>query len=140
MKYIVAESEQVFEVSSPEAVMKAIQEIYTEEQLMFQEIFWVIPLQHGKMFEAVELFKGGTDCCPVFLPTLFRAVLLTPGADSFIVAHNHPSGDTTPSREDIKLTKDVKKAAEIMKLGLTDHIIVTPKGDYVSLAERGELY
>lgn len=53
-------------------------------------------------------------------------------ADSIIVAHNHPSGDSTPSETDIKLTKRLIKAGELLGIALVDHIIVSAEG-FVSM-------
>ena len=58
------------------------------------------------------------------------------GASSFILAHNHPSGDPEPSREDIELTEKVAHAGDLLGIQLLDHIIVARSGA-VSLSERG---
>ena len=52
--------------------------------------------------------------------------------------HNHPSGNTHPSKEDDRLTERVKKACEVMRLYLLDHVIMTD-GDYYSYREKGRL-
>ncbi len=59
-------------------------------------------------------------------------------ASCFIVLHNHPSGDPTPSTADIKLSEQLKTAGELIGIRLLDHIIL---GDcqYVSLRERGHI-
>ena len=56
--------------------------------------------------------------------------------DNFILLHNHPSGDPTPSQEDILLTQRVRKAGDLIGIELLDHIII---GDnrYISLREKG---
>jgi DNA repair protein RadC len=51
------------------------------------------------------------------------------GAESIIVAHNHPSGDVTPSDADIKTTRALHEAGQILKIPLLDHIIFTAKQD-----------
>lgn len=68
---------------------------------------------------------------------IFRQALLY-NAASVILLHNHPSGDPTPSREDITLTGRLKEASQIMEIPLFDHIII---GDniYISLKEKGVL-
>ncbi len=68
---------------------------------------------------------------------IFRQALLY-NAASVILLHNHPSGDPTPSREDIALTGRLKEASQIMEIPLLDHIII---GDniYISLKEKGVL-
>ncbi len=55
-------------------------------------------------------------------------------AHAFILIHNHPSGDLTPSRDDIEFTRSVARAAELMGITLYDHLIVSRKG-FVSLKE-----
>jgi DNA repair protein RadC len=55
-----------------------------------------------------------------------------------ILVHNHPSGDPTPSRPDIEMTKEVQKAAEIMGIVLHDHVIVG-NADWLSFRREGLL-
>ena len=47
-----------------------------------------------------------------------------------ILAHNHPSGDTTPSKSDISMTKDLIKALETMEMFIDDHLIISSRGYY----------
>jgi DNA repair protein RadC len=63
-----------------------------------------------------------------------RAILQN--AASIIIAHNHPSGDTTPSQEDIAVTKRISEAGKLLGIELLDHIIVGDIG-FCSLKERG---
>ena len=60
-------------------------------------------------------------------------------AVSIIIAHNHPSGNSEPSSEDITMTKQLVEAGKILGIPLHDHIIVTEHNGYVSFAERGLL-
>jgi DNA repair protein RadC len=64
---------------------------------------------------------------------------ITDRASAIIVAHNHPVGDLTPSKEDIEITKQLKSAGEVLGIRVLDHIIFNDKG-YYSLVERGEIY
>lgn len=57
-------------------------------------------------------------------------------AASVILAHNHPSGDTSPSRDDIELTQRLVKAGQVMGIEILDHIIVG-RNDFLSMKERG---
>lgn len=66
----------------------------------------------------------------VFYPGIINA------AASVVLAHNHPSGDVTPSREDLDLTRRLSKAGQIMGMEVLDHIIIAPD-EYLSLKERG---
>jgi len=63
---------------------------------------------------------------------------ITDRASSVIIAHNHPSGGLTPSKDDIGISKQLKAAGEILGIKLLDHIIFNHKG-YYSFLERGEL-
>lgn len=63
---------------------------------------------------------------------------ITDRASAIIIAHNHPSGGLTPSREDIEITKQLKAAGETLGIRLLDHIIFNHKGHY-SFLENGEL-
>ena len=56
-------------------------------------------------------------------------------ANSIIIAHNHPSGDVKPSKEDISITKRLKEVGGIIGINLIDHIIIGSKDRYTSLKE-----
>jgi DNA repair protein RadC len=62
---------------------------------------------------------------------------LLANAASYIVFHNHPSGDPTPSAEDLCFTRRLAEASELVGISLLDHIILGEKPRYVSLRERG---
>jgi DNA repair protein RadC len=69
---------------------------------------------------------------------IFRGAILA-SAFGVVLLHNHPSGDPTPSDTDIKVTRDVFRAGELLKIDLLDHIIVGAES-HVSLRELGYLY
>ena len=66
-----------------------------------------------------------------------EAALLT-NSVAIILAHNHPSGNLKPSRQDMEITKQVKEAARLMRITVLDHLILTDTG-YYSFADEGEL-
>lgn len=66
---------------------------------------------------------------------VFRGAIAN-GAAAVILAHNHPSGDPTPSRQDIELTARLREVGELCGIAVLDHVIVAGQG-FVSLAERG---
>ena len=69
---------------------------------------------------------------------IFKTAILT-NAASLILYHNHPSGETEPSTEDINITKRIKEAGVLMGIELIDHIIIGSEGRYLSLKEEGLL-
>lgn len=68
---------------------------------------------------------------------IFRTAFLNNGA-AIMLLHNHPSGDVTPSSADIKATKKIKEAGELLDVPLLDHIIVSPN-EYFSFAKEGPI-
>jgi DNA repair protein RadC len=85
--------------------------------------------------------EGSVDTCPVDPREVFGPALRERGS-AVLVAHNHPSGDPTPSAEDLALTERLAQAGQVVGVPLLDHIIVgstLAEGNvrYVSLAERG---
>lgn len=67
---------------------------------------------------------------------VFKLAILS-NANSIIISHNHPSGDPTPSREDINITKRLKECGELIGINLIDHIIIGDEGSFTSLKEKG---
>ena len=61
---------------------------------------------------------------------------LKAGAEEIVVAHNHPSGDLTPSKADLAATKRLREAGDLLSVPLLDHLILGKPAAFVSLAER----
>jgi DNA repair protein RadC len=85
---------------------------------------------------------GTLDTLLVHTREIFRAVVIIGRAAAIILAHNHPSGDPTPSEADIKVTRDLIRAGQLIKIEVLDHIIVAQASpeqvrDYVSLRKAG---
>ncbi|MDO8282670.1 MAG: JAB domain-containing protein [Thermodesulfovibrionia bacterium] len=101
-----------------------------------KEHFWAIGLNIKNQIKYVELVSLGTLTASLVHPReTFRMAVLK-GIASLIVGHNHPSGDTTPSRDDLTITKRLKEAGEILGINLIDHVIVT-ETEHKSLMEGG---
>lgn len=79
---------------------------------------------------------GAINYCPVSVPELFKAALLS-NAANILLFHNHPSGDVTPSSEDIQLTKRVVDAGKLLGIPLLDHIILGEDDNFYSFRESG---
>ena len=82
-----------------------------------------------------EVSRGSIDASIVHPREIFKRAL-TNNATNIVVAHNHPSGDPNPSKEDINITNRLKECGKLLGINLIDHIII---GDekYVSLKEKG---
>ena len=107
--------------------------------LLEHEEMWVLSLDGRQgLCGAKRVAQGGLHGCAVAARDILRAALAH-GASSMVLIHNHPSGDPTPSAEDIAMTRVVAAAAEVVGTPLADHVIVTAAGEYVSLLELGVL-
>lgn len=90
-----------------------------------QEIFGIIVYdKDDKIIGAEELFKGATDAAIVDLKIIDRSLLNYQDVKGMAVFHNHPSGNPTPSREDIQMTNKIKNLTEIFEIELLDHFII----------------
>jgi DNA repair protein RadC len=77
----------------------------------------------------LEIAVGGLSACPVSPSDVFRA-LLREAASGAIFVHNHPSGDATPSADDIALTERLVRAGQIVGVRVLDHVIVAREGSF----------
>ncbi len=106
-------------------------------QLRNEEFYVLLLNSKLELLKEVMVSRGGFTQTMAEPGTAYREALRY-GAPAVIFAHNHPSGDTTPSREDELLTKKLKEAGDLLKIQMLDHIIVGNSG-YYSFAEKGKL-
>ncbi len=100
------------------------------------EELWILALDgRNKLRAARRVASGGLHGLHVAKRDPLR-IALREGASAFILAHNHPSGDPTPSADDIEFTDQLARAASIVGAPLLDHIVVARDG-YVSMLESG---
>ena len=101
-----------------------------------REIFVVLTLDTKNRPLAVNVAHIGNLNSSIVSPACVLRVAILSSAHSIMVAHNHPSGDTTPSEADISVTKRLEEAAELMGIQLLDHLIIGD-GEFESLREKG---
>jgi DNA repair protein RadC len=85
----------------------------------------------------VEVARGGLSQCPVSPADVFRA-LLREAAAGVVFVHNHPSGEPSPSAEDVALTDRLRRAGELLGVNVVDHVIIGREG-YFSFLDAGLL-
>jgi DNA repair protein RadC len=101
-----------------------------------QEEFWMMSLNRANVVLRKEaISRGGVSATVVDAKVIFKKAIEN-GASGIILAHNHPSGETQPSRQDIDLTAKIKQGAAILDISLLDHIIVGAN-TYFSFADEG---
>ena len=122
------------ETPEPQPKIEAPRHVFTLMQPLIGDLpheeFWVLYLNSAnRMIHKCRLSSGGITHTIVDIRLLFKNAL-EQGAVSLILVHNHPSGSTTPSKEDIELTERVRNAGDTLDIKLLDHIIVTEKEYY----------
>lgn len=120
-------------ISSPKDVAECIMK---EMMFLKQEILKVIMLDTKNNIIGIrDVFKGSLNTSIVHPREIFKEAIKK-SSSSIIICHNHPSGDPTPSKEDINITIRIKECGKIMGIDLLDHLIVG-KDKFVSLKEKG---
>lgn len=83
----------------------------------------------------IKLYSGSVNASQIRVAEVFRPAIIS-NDPAIIVFHNHPSGDPTPSSDDVAITRNLAEAAKLLDIQILDHIIVGA-GRYVSMKERG---
>lgn len=126
--------EPVGSITSPDDVKPYV---YTMTRASVEHVV-VIPMDAaGHVLGVEEISKGSCMNSICDIPSLFRHIYGNHAYDtsvSFILAHNHPSGQSNPSPEDIEMTRKVKKASDTMGLPMVDHMIFGRYGESYSIA------
>lgn len=89
----------------------------------------------NRVLRTVELYRGSLNSSMIRIGEIFREAIRA-NAAAIIVAHNHPSGDPTPSPEDVRVTKAIVESGELLDIEVLDHLIIG-KCRYVSLKSKG---
>ncbi len=103
-----------------------------------REVFHVLLLDtRHRLVADRRVAEGGLAACAISPRDVFEPAIRE-AAPALVFIHNHPSGDPTPSRDDVLLTERLGQAAKLLGLSLIDHVVVAD-GGYASLAEMGKL-
>lgn len=129
-------------LDTPERVADFLRE---ENRLYQVEHFQVLLLNtRRKLIRKDDICQGTLDTIIVHPREVFHLAIAAHAA-AIVLVHNHPSGDPTPSEADIKVTRDLIRAGQVLKIDVLDHIILGRRTeerarDYVSLRELGYFY
>ena len=91
--------------------------------------------RRNRVLEVVEVYKGSVNSSQVRVGELFKDAIRT-NSSAIIVVHNHPSGDPTPSPDDVAVTRAIVQAGKLLDIDVLDHMVIG-QGKWVSLKERG---
>lgn len=110
-------------LGNPEDIAEMMNDIFHANK-QTEEVCHIICLNQKMKVQGIfEVSRGTVNSSCLNPREIFMKALLC-GAVGIIVTHNHPSGDVSPSTEDINVTKRIKQAGEIIGIGLLDHIII----------------
>jgi DNA repair protein RadC len=130
--------EDMPKISSSAEVMRYAREIWEPCTLEIFECFYILLLNRSnRVCGWSQISKGGTAGTVADPKLIFRRALAC-GASGIILAHNHPSGNLTPSGADLELTKKLKEAGRFLEIQILDHLILT-ESNYMSFADEGHL-
>ncbi len=132
---------QAAQTSAKQAIKNpedAYNEIKSKSRGEMKEHFWAILLNtRNQIIKTVEISVGSLDSSIVHPRELFKEAI-SASASSIIAAHNHPSGNPEASQDDIKLSRRLKEAGELVGIEMVDHIIVGD-GKFISMKREGLL-
>lgn len=121
-----------YQITCPDDIYKVLKSFLEDQP---QEMLVVIPVDtKNKILGMVVVYQGNVNTSIVRVSEVIRPAILM-NATAFAIAHNHPSGDSTPSPEDVQMTRTIKEAGDLMGIELLDSVIVGFER-YTSLKER----
>ena len=127
------EDDEKISISNPRDVAQAVRARIQDKA---KEHFTLVLLNTRNKIIRVETISTGTLNASLVHPREVFKEAIAHTASSVIIAHNHPSGDTEPSEDDIRLTKRLVEVGRLVGIEVLDHIIVTKK-EYLSFKEKG---
>lgn len=126
------------QISSSKDAYNILIQQWNPGRISLLEEFKILLLnRRNRVLGIVNISNGGFSGT-IADPKLIFAAALKACASGIILAHNHPSGEVDPSKEDIVLTKKLKEAGKILDLQILDHLIIS-KHQYYSFGDEGEL-
>lgn len=128
----IASPEEKPEIHSPQDAAALVQ--YEMSALEQEELRVFLLDTRNRVLDIATVYRGSLNSSQVRVGELFKAAIRR-NAAAVIVAHNHPSGDPSPSAEDIALTRAIIQAGKLLDVEVLDHLVIG-RGKFVSLKER----
>ena len=136
VNYVATSTEQ-FKISGPEDIAAFSRSVLLDNS---REQFIAMYLDAAHTVAAYSLISiGSANSTTVHPRELFQRAVLV-GAIALVISHNHPSGNNTPSQQDLDITKRLRQCAEILGIKLLDHVIVTDLSHRSLSVENPELW
>ena len=127
-------SEERPTINSPADAAALVQH---EMSLLEKEHLRVLLLDtRNHVIDIVEIYRGSVNSSQVRVGEIFRPALQRLAA-AILIFHNHPTGDPTPSPDDVAVTRAIVQAGKLLDVALIDHLIIGHAGRWVSMKEKG---
>ena len=124
-------------IDNPATAHELVRELIPDDD---REHFLVLMLNAQNHYYGHFEVSIGTQSASLVHPREVFGPAIRDGAAALLLVHNHPSGDPTPSREDLKLTRELMEAGKLLDIRVHDHIIIgMGTTNFVSLAQRGAM-
>ena len=129
--------EQKIKVANSEDVFSIMREVLKRENRLSRqkEHFWVVGLNVNNVIAYIELVALGSVSKIIVKPVEVFSFAVAKKCESVILVHNHPSGDLTPSKADIDLTKKLVNGSKFLEIKVLDHLIISTK-EYLSFVDK----
>lgn len=114
-------------INAPSDVVKFIDDLEDIRSHTEERIYCIAMNTKNHIIGFSQIAQGSINTCYLDTKELFKVILLC-NASRFILIHNHPSGDSTPSQNDYQMTEKIKEASKIMGIEFLDHIVIAQNG------------
>ena len=122
------------EITTPKNASDYARNFYSDDLTIYESVFLILLNQQNMTIGYAKISQGGVCSTVVDRKIIFKYCIESL-ASSFILIHNHPSGNIKPSEADIKLTALIKEGAKLIDCKFLDHIILT-KDNYFSFVDK----
>ena len=129
-------------LDDPERMADHMREEFRDKEI--EEFHTLLLDTRRRLIRAEQITTGILDTAIVHPREVFKKAIAA-NASALVLVHNHPSGDPTPSKADIQVTRDLIRAGQLLKIDVLDHVIIGQRTteqdrDFVSLKEMGYFY
>ncbi len=122
-------------ITSPGDAVRIMSDVFCLDKNIEENVYLIALGSQGRVLGFFHLNKGCVDCSMVDVRGMMVRLLLC-NAASFLIVHNHVSGDATASKEDFYMTERLKRVSDIMGIRFLDHIIIGEQYRYFSFQEE----
>ena len=135
MSVIAEESEVHYRLDESRTVYEFARDILSMDMFTEERLYAVSVNAKGDVIGFFEVSRGTATGSMASTREIFKGAILS-NAVAIVLLHNHPSGDPTPSNDDVKTTKKICEAGKLMDINVVDHVIVGD-GGFISLRAEG---